>query len=298
MVFDIQRFALNDGPGIRTTVFLKGCSMRCLWCHNPESQAFRPQLSFRADRCTHCLHCIPECPTDALTAVGERLIVRHDLCTACGACVEICPENALSIIGREMTAGEVLFEVERDSDFYRSSGGGMTLSGGDPLAQPTFTSALLEGAKKLGIHTCVDTSGLASAPRIFSLVPLTDLFLFDYKATDPDLHRALTGVSNELILANLDLLYATGANIRLRCPMVPGLNDQDEHLQAIAALDDRYPDLEAIEILPYHDIGKDKSARIGCDDPMRGLAAAATDAECARWMEYLGYLGCKKAMLA
>lgn len=267
IVFDVQRFALHDGPGIRTTVFLKGCPLRCLWCHNPESQAFAPQLAFGAEeRAAH-----DPSAHRSLAKVG-------------------------AVIGRKMTVEEVMDEVLRDEAYYHRSGGGLTLSGGEPLAQPTFALALLREAKAYGLHTCLDTSGVVAPRWVEAAADLTDLFLYDYKATDPDEHRRLTGASNRLVLDNLDLLYRRGARVRLRCPLVPGLNDTPEHLEGIAALADRYPDLEGIEIMPYHDLGRDKAARIGREYALSGLPSADEAAK-AGWLDWLHALGCTQAVL-
>lgn len=296
IVFDIQRFALHDGPGIRTTVFLKGCPLRCLWCHNPESQAFAPQLAFDAERCTSCglaaranMHGIESLdlgPDEATFAPGATT----------GTFTGACSHGALTVIGRELMVDEVMDEVLRDEAYYRRSGGGLTLSGGEPLAQPAFALALLHAAKAHGIHTCLDTSGAIAPERITEAAEVTDLFLLDYKATNPDEHRRLTGVSNRLVLDNLDALYRRGARIVLRCPFVSGVNDSPEHLAGIAALDARYPRLEGIEIMPYHDLGRDKAARIGQDYALPGVPSA-DDATKADWLERLRDLGCTRAVL-
>jgi glycyl-radical enzyme activating protein len=294
IVLDIQRFALNDGPGIRTTVFLKGCPLRCVWCHNPESQPFRPQLSFVPERCTHCLDCVPACTRGALLTVNERLVVNHGACDGCGECVDMCTEEALAVLGMEMTVAEVLAQVSKDRDYYAYSGGGLTLSGGEPLAQPSFSAALLREAHRHGIHTCLDTSGLTSRNRLDEVMPVTDLFLFDYKATDPDLHRVLTGVSNEPVLKNLEYLHEAGASIIIRCPLIPGVNDDDRHLAAIAELDRRLPNLRAIHLMAYHNTGREKAGRLGCESPL-GYLPSADEAAKQRWLTTLQDLGCNRA---
>lgn len=296
MVFDLQRFALTDGPGIRTTIFLKGCPLSCLWCHNPESQSFRPQLSFDPQRCTHCHGCAEVCPNGALTIRNGRLVVNHELCDGCGACVTECPEDAFTIIGREATAGEVLDEVLRDRAYFNRSGGGVTLSGGEPLAQPAFARALLELAKLYGLHTCLDTSGAVHVKRLHDILPFTDLFLYDYKATDSDTHKDLTGVRNEVVLQNLDYLYANGANIILRCPLIAGLNDSADHLEGIANLSRRYPRLRGIEIMAYHNMGRAKAERIGFADPL-GTLPSTDESTKLGWLGALHDLGCGQAEL-
>ncbi len=292
IVFDIQRFALHDGPGIRTTVFLKGCPLRCTWCHNPESQAFRPQLAFDPDRCTTCA-----AAAQAHTQ-GIQLLAHVGAADArTGLLADACPHGALRQIGRRMTVEEVMDEVVRDAPYYARSGGGLTLSGGEPLAQGGFALALLRAARALGLHTCLDTSGAVGRRRMEAAADLTDLFLYDYKATDPDEHRRLTGASNRRILDNLDALYRRGARIVLRCPLVPGVNDSPEHLRGIAALSRRYPRLDGVEILPYHDLGRDKAARIGGTFALSGLPAA-DEATVAAWLDALHGLGCTRAVVA
>lgn len=296
IVFDVLRFSLNDGPGIRTTVFLKGCPLSCLWCHNPESQAFRPQLSVDVDRCVDYVDCAALCPTGALSVVDGRLVVRHELCNGCGACVEECASDAIKIIGREATVNEILDEVERDRAYFERSGGGLTLSGGEPLAQPHFARALLSAAKARGLHTCLDTSGGVHPRRLQEVLPYTDLFLYDYKDTSVTRHRMLTGVSNELILENLDYLYSKGARIILRCPLVPGVNDTSDHLAGIAELAATYPDIESIQIMAYHHLGRGKAAAIGIDDPLQDLPSA-DDAVKQYWLHRLNVLGCSRCEL-
>ncbi len=296
IVFDLQRFALTDGPGIRTTVFLKGCPLSCLWCHNPESQGFRLQLSYDADRCTQCLECADVCPTAALTVRDGRLHVEHDLCNGCGACVTACPKGALSIIGRESYAGEIIDEVERDRAYFERSGGGLTLSGGEPLAQPDFALALLRIAKDRDLQTCLDTSGAVHPRRLGKVLPYVDVFLFDYKSTDPQVHKDLTGVSNELILENLEYLYSKDAHIVLRCPLIPSINDSRRHLAAIAELSHRFPRLQGIEIMAYHNMGHAKARRIGFEDPLAALSSADEPIK-TRWLNTLHEMGCRQAVL-
>jgi glycyl-radical enzyme activating protein len=293
-VFDIQRFSLHDGPGIRTTVFLKGCPLRCLWCHNPESRSARPQLAFFAERCVACGECVAACPRHAHRLAGERHELDRAACVACGRCVAACGSGALRLAGSERDATDVLDLVERDRPYYDSSGGGLTISGGEPLAQADFTRALLAGARQRGLHACVETSGAAPRRALAAIHGLVDLFLFDLKATGEWLHLRLTGSSPAPILANLDWLLAAGASVRLRCPLVPGLNDDANHLKAIAALARRHAGLE-VEVLPFHDTARHKHARYGSLDPLPAVAAAGA-AERRRWCETLLALGCPRVL--
>jgi glycyl-radical enzyme activating protein len=293
VIFDIQRFALHDGPGIRTTVFLKGCPLRCLWCHNPESQLARPQYSFDYSKCIRCLQEGHDCPSGVTLVEGS---IQHDRVLIDPAQFALCPYDAVTTVGREVGAEEVLAEVERDAAYYRRSGGGLTISGGEPMQQVDFCLALARGAKERGLHVCLDTSGHAPRERFAAIAPYVDLFLFDYKATDAAAHQALTRVGNDLILGNLDLLHGLGAGIILRCPLIPGVNDTAEHLAGIAAMARRYPGLLAIEIMAYHDFGHHKAERVGQQAPLAGLVTASEEQKQA-WLRTLHGLGCTEARL-
>lgn len=251
-IFNIKHYSINDGPGIRTTVFFKGCPLACQWCHNPESQRSAPQLMVHRQRCTGCGACREICPHGC----------DWDKCTACGRCTQVCNAQAREIVGEEMTVTQVVDRVERDLVFYDQSGGGVTFSGGEPLHQPEFLRSLLAACREREIHTAVDTSGYATPETVRAVAPLTDLFLYDLKLMDRKKHREYTGVGNELILENLALLAAEHPRVAVRIPLVPGITDRGENLRAIARFLRGLP-LAYIELLPYHASGSDKYRRLG-----------------------------------
>lgn len=263
IVLDVLRGSVHDGPGIRTTEFLKGCPLRCLWCHNPESQRAEIELSFDASRCTACGACRQACAHEVHRFEAGQHTVNRSLCVHCGKCVAACPANALQLKGVRMTVADVMAEVVSDRAYYEATGGGLTLSGGEPMAQYQFARALLVEAKRLGIHTAIETCGYASAACFTEILPLVDVFLFDYKGTDEALHVEHTGVSNKRILDNFERLYRSGAKILLRCPLVAGLNDTEDHLRGIAQISRNHLDLIGVELMPYHRMGIEKGVRVG-----------------------------------
>jgi pyruvate formate lyase activating enzyme len=263
-IFNIQHFCTDDGPGIRTTVFFKGCPMRCAWCHNPESQSSKEELFLRLDRCRFCGACVQKCPQNAhtLTPAGEHLFDR-DLCIACGACADACAFEALETVIREVTVEDVMRELLSDRVFYKHSGGGVTLSGGEPTAQPQFCEALLKACREEGLSTAMETCGYCSPDLLKTLTPLVDVFLFDWKLTDDTLHKRYTGVSNQRISENLRMLCEAGARVILRCPIIPTVNLDDGHMEGIAALANRYTAIERIDLEPYHPMGIGKCEALG-----------------------------------
>lgn len=262
MVFDVQRFSIHDGPGIRTTVFLKGCPLCCDWCHNPESWSRESELSFDPSRCLMCGACVAACPAGAHSLDGGEHKVKREACTACGECVESCPSRALELCGREMSVSDVLKVVERDVSFYRESGGGLTISGGEPLMQAEFSACLLARARDAGIHTAMETSGCGTSGQLESVAGACDLVLFDVKAAPAD-YPGLTGGAYSTVEARLDDVAEKGIPVWLRLPLVPGINDTDPHFANIARLTATYSCIERVEILPFHAMSSVKRARFG-----------------------------------
>jgi pyruvate formate lyase activating enzyme len=283
LVFNIQRFCIHDGPGIRTTVFLKGCPLNCLWCHNPESQSPYPELLFYSDRCTGCARCIRVCTGSAVSMQNAPPVhLNRELCRTCGACIEVCPAEARAVSGRWMTAEEVMAVAERDRRYYNASGGGITISGGEPTLQLDFTEAVLKLAKSAGLHTCVDTCGFARWNAFERLLPLTDLFLYDLKAVSPELHLSATGVDNRPILDNARRLAASGAEVLFRVPVIPGINDSPEELQAIAAFLSGLGDKFQVEVMPFHRLGLNKYRALGRNYPLENTQPSEQSTETAK----------------
>ncbi len=263
MITSLQHLSVNDGPGIRTIAFLKGCPLNCRWCHNPEMQHSAPEIAYRPEQCITCLSCVSACPHNC--HIGDRADHRFDRtkCDSCGKCVAVCP-SALSLCGHAMTAGEVVQELLADRVFYGSFGG-ITLSGGEPLMQAVFCLEILKKCKESGLHTCIETCGYVPWEHIEPLLPVTDLFLYDWKLTENTLHRTYTGVSNILIRENLLRINENGGKIILRCPIIPSVNDNLGHFHGIAELADSLDGIKHIEIMPYHDIWKAKARSYGLE---------------------------------
>ena len=260
VIFNILRFSLHDGPGIRTTVFLKGCPLRCWWCHNPESQSFEPEVMYYQERCRQCGDCVDACPHGALSRADGVIAVSED-CEACGTCVDVCRTNARMLAGRRMTVPQVIAEIEKDVIFFDESGGGVTFSGGEPLAQPQFLEALLRACRERRIHTAIDTCGFAQRDLLLRLSALADVVLYDLKLVDTARHIDCTGVSNQPILENLKALADAHRTVIVRYPVIPGINDADEQLHLATELLAQLG-LRRLDLLPYHSTGAEKYRRL------------------------------------
>jgi pyruvate formate lyase activating enzyme len=272
--FDIQRYSLHDGPGIRTTVFLKGCPLRCQWCHNPESWPFAPELSLVPGRCIGCASCVDACP-QGLARPGAS--PDPDRCARCGQCTVACPTLGRRLVGRRVSIVEVFDVVEHDRPFHEESGGGVTFSGGEPLAQPAFLLGLLSEARRRGIHSAVDTSGYAPRHVAERVGAAADLLLYDLKIVDSERHQRATGVPSTAILENLRALDAAGATIWLRVPLVPGVNDDEASLHAIGAFAGQLR-TRRLHLLPFHTLASEKHRRLGHAGPTAETRPPASDA--------------------
>ena len=262
-IFDIQRFSINDGPGIRTTVFFKGCPLRCIWCDNPESQEELPQLFYFESLCTRCAHCVEACPTGASQASPDGSIsIDRGLCQVCGQCVEVCPSDARVISGKSMTVEEVVEIIRKDELFYRNSGGGVTASGGEPTYQPEFLKQLLKECQRYGIHTTLDTCGHVKWQVMTEILKYVDLVYYDIKHMDTERHRELTGVDNGIILNNARRISESGKPMVIRVPLIPGYNDSTENIKATAEFVSKMKVLR-VDILPFHQLGSKKYERLG-----------------------------------
>jgi pyruvate formate lyase activating enzyme len=262
VIFDIKRFAVHDGPGVRTTVFLKGCPLRCWSCHNPESQSRDIDLLLKHDRCDLCGDCLESCPLHAIGPNGGSVQIDRERCDRCGACVDACLRDAIELAGRSVTVEQVMEEVEKDRVYYDEGGGGVTFSGGEPLYQPRFLIDLLRECARRDIQTVVDTSGFASPTVVQTVAEWVDAFLYDLKLIDNERHLQFTGATNRPILANLRWLSNRGARVRVRFPLIPNVNDDETNVRATGAFVASLPTPYVVDILPYHRLGVEKYHRL------------------------------------
>lgn len=263
-IFDIKHYAINDGPGIRLTIFFKGCPLFCLWCHNPESISPKQQKMFTASKCIGCGECVKACPVQAIEMTAEGIVTDPDKCTLCGLCAEVCPTKAIEMSGRHYSIEELMTIIEKERPFFDQSGGGVTISGGEPMMYADFLLALLKECGRQGIHRTVDTSGYCDQKKLLEVAEHVDLFLFDLKLIDDTRHHKYTGVSNEKILSNLQALAAAGAEIAIRIPVIMGVNADTENMKATARFVAALPgDKRRVNLLPYHGIAANKHLKLG-----------------------------------
>ncbi len=291
-IFDIKKYSINDGPGIRTTVFFNGCPLSCLWCHNPESQSLKPELLYRVGRCLLCGDCIKACPEGAISLdeSANSIITDREKCARCQTCVTTCYSGAREFSGREMTVQDVMAIIEREIPFFDESHGGVTFSGGEPLMQPTFLSALLKACRAQEIHTVVDTSGFANWNVFEQIRADVDLFLYDLKHMDSLHHRQVTGVPNNVILTNLRRLNASGAKCIVRVPLIPGINDDEKNLLESGEFLASLNNIERVELMGYHDIAQAKYEALGRKYMLTGTKPP-TEADMHRALEVLKTFG-------
>lgn len=277
IIFDIKKYALHDGPGIRTTVFLKGCPLCCLWCHNPEGIGATPQILYNNRRCIACGECLSVCPEGALSNTSEGITTDSAMCKSDGACAEICPAEARELVGKTALPEDILDTIKKDIPFYDQSGGGVTFSGGEPLMQPNFLLECLTLCGQEGIHRAVDTTGYAKLESIKQIAMQTDLFLYDLKLMDSEKHKQFTGVSNHSILNNLKYLARSGAQIIIRFPLIPGINDDNENIDLVGMYLRILPEIENVHIIPYHRHQENKYVRLDIENKVRDMPVPTSE---------------------
>ncbi|MBI9070111.1 MAG: glycyl-radical enzyme activating protein [Melioribacteraceae bacterium] len=290
LIFDVKRYAINDGPGIRITFFFKGCSLNCAWCHNPESISKDIQKMYSADKCIGCGTCVDECPKTALTLTERGIITNSELCNMCGICAEVCPTGAIEMSGRMETVDDIMKMIENEQIFFDQSGGGVTFSGGEPILHYDVLIDLLDKCGERGIHRTVDTAGLVGTEKLLEVAKRTDLFLYDLKMIDEDKHKRWTDVSNKKILENLQKLSKTGAEINIRIPLIKGVNTDDENIVKTAEyVSSLAGKKKKVNLLPYHNIAQKKYTKLGEEYDESGMGEPGKeliDSIVAKFNEY------------
>lgn len=267
-IVNIQHFCIHDGPGIRTTVFLKGCPLKCQWCSNPNMQKYEVEIAYAKNKCIRCKKCIHACSHNALT-LDEDIIIDREKCTTCGDCIEVCPGKAIHFDGQDISCDDVMDEVVADMNFYHNSGGGLTLSGGEAITQKDFAISILNAAKAIGIHTALETSAYAPFNDFYEISQLVDHLFVDIKHACSKKHQEVAGVHNALILENIIKIQATHPNLHIRIPVIPSINDTKEELDQIAQFLNPLSGIKDIELLQYHNLGSTRYAQIGKDYPLQ-----------------------------
>ena len=290
LIFDIKRYAINDGPGIRIVVFFKGCNLHCAWCHNPESISPKAEKMYSPAKCIGCGTCVTACPANALTLTSKGIVTDNSLCLLCGKCAEVCPTKAIEISGEQMSVAQVMAIIEKERVFFDQSGGGVTFSGGEPLIHSEMLIELLDECRKRGIHTAVDTAGNVKTEVILEVAKRTDLFLFDLKMMDGEMHKKWVGAGNELIHQNIKAIASAGANIIIRIPVISGVNDSMQNFEQSARfISELSGNRKQVNLLPYHNIAETKYMKLGRGnsyDKMVEPTKASLDKAIAIFAEY------------
>jgi pyruvate formate lyase activating enzyme len=290
LIFDIKRYSINDGPGIRATVFFKGCPLNCKWCHNPESISPKVQKLFTSSKCIGCGECCRICPVGACTLTPDGVVTDEELCTLCGKCAEVCPTLAMEMSGRYYSVADILEIIKKERPFFDQSGGGVTFSGGEPLLYPGFLIEVLEACGRQGIHRAVDTSGFVRKETLLQVAQHTDLFLYDLKMVDAEKHKHYTGVDNQLILDNLTALAEYGSEIQVRIPLIGGVNDDSDSVAAMAAfVSGLQGEKKAVNLLPFHDVAKGKDEKLGQKRDLAALCEPSSASLQAAIEAFAGY---------